>query len=235
MNTLAADMLVPGLVLATARVNGSGLVVSGASKFDAVAQGPQEARRAAGLLGQQDRHRFLAGREVLRRLVAQSLNVDRDELFPDFFCQDCGRESASSHGIPGYQLRGNSVDVAVSLSRSSDWILAAVIPKPGYRLGIDLQDVAGVAFDGFEENFLTRSERVALESAPKPQQTRLKGQIWARKEALLKMSGQGLRRELSNVETMLPTSSAAQLWDIDPHDLGLPATLAISVAAQSLL
>lgn len=149
-----------------------------------------------------DRDEFIAGRLALLRFAASLLEVDSARLVPDYRCPQCG--PGQDHGRPGFMLDGVPAPLALSASRASGWVLLAgvVHPTDGLRLGVDLESVDGVGFGGFDDVALTSNEQRFLASVPESEQTRQRARLWARKEAWLKMTGEGLRNNPAELEVL---------------------------------
>ncbi|HEY8754145.1 MAG TPA: 4'-phosphopantetheinyl transferase superfamily protein, partial [Arthrobacter sp.] len=137
---------------------------------------------------------FVAGRRALRTFAAELLDVPASDLTTHFSCPRCGAGPGVSHGRPGYTLGGVPVPVALSLSRSSGWILLGAVVDPPARvaIGVDLADPSGMGFDGFDCVALAPAERAALAGLAGPDLLNERARLWARKEAWLKMTGDGL-------------------------------------------
>ncbi|WP_091466536.1 4'-phosphopantetheinyl transferase family protein [Paenarthrobacter nitroguajacolicus] len=149
-----------------------------------------------------DRDEFIAGRLAVLRFAASLLEVDSARLVPDYHCPQCG--PGQDHGRPGFMLDGVPAPLALSASRASGWVLLAgvVHPTDGLRLGVDLESVDGVGFGGFDDVALTSNEQRFLASVPESEQTRQRARLWARKEAWLKMTGEGLRNNPAELEVL---------------------------------
>lgn len=158
--------------------------------------------RALRFANAKDRDEFLAGRLALQHFAAALLDVDPARLVPDYRCPQCG--PGQDHGRPGFLLDGGPAPLAVSASRASGWVLLAgvVHPADGFRLGVDLEAIDRVGFDGFDDVALTESEKRVLASIPEQDQATLRARFWARKEAWLKMTGEGLRRNPSDLDVL---------------------------------
>ena len=217
--------------------------------------GPAERARAAGIRDAAARRDFVAGRIALRGFSAELLGVRPDELTAEYSCPDCGKGPELDHGRPGYRLRGASSAVgsgigmspgisgspdpsrgaglSLSLSRSRGWaLLAAGARGPGETVGIDLEHRSGVGFPGFDDVVLTPAE-LRLLAALSPDRADLwRTAVWARKEALLKARGTGLRLDPSSVEAFPPPTGGAVVVELDTVALGLPEGFAAALAVQ---
>lgn len=191
-----------------------------------------ELERAAAFLDPVRRHEFLAGRLALRGLVAEAVRADPCAVVPAYRCPECGE---GEHGAPGFALVHDGggrlpLRVAASMSRAGGWtLLAAEATSSGREVGaphvgVDLTAVADfrraipdAAFSEAERRRVYGSGDPAAEAA----------RLWARKEALLKAAGTGLRGDLAGVETL----GDLRVRDLEPREFGLPAGFAAAVAA----
>lgn len=191
--------------------------------------GPAELARAAAL-APGPRAVFVAGRRALRRFAAELLDVPASNLTTHFNCPRCGSGPELSHGRPGYTLRGEPVPLALSLSRSSGWILvgAVVDPRAGVTMGLDLADPSGTAFEGFDGVALTAAERTALTGLAGPLLLQERARLWARKEAWLKMTGDGLATAPDTLDVL----SRPEIRDLAAGEAGLPLNFRAAVAVS---
>ena len=171
---------------------------------------------------------FLSGRLAQRRFAAELLDEPAAALTVDYACPRCGHGADVSHGRPGYSVRGTALPLALSLARTPGWILlaAVVVPAPGLEIGVDAADPARMDFHGFDSVALTRAERGALGGLAGTALLRRRAQLWARKEAWLKMTGEGLRTSPDTVEVL----DRAEIRDLTPDETGLPGDLAAALA-----
>jgi len=196
-------------------------------------------RRAAAYAHERDRTEFLAGRAALHLFAAQLLEVDPVRLAPLYVCPQCG--PGAGHGRPSFLLDGGPAPLLLSASRAAGRALLAgvVHPEPGMGLGVDLEDsgrLAAGGFDagGFDAVALGAREQSWVQGLPERDRNRGRTRLWARKEAWLKRSGEGLRRDPATVDVLeLPGLADLALDGTDPglELVGpVPGTLLAAVA-----
>ena len=158
------------------------------------------------------------------------------ELTAAYSCPECGTGPELDHGRPGYLLGGAPAGLILSLSRSHGWALLAAGPAgaaddmAGAAVGVDLEQSAGVGFPGFDDVALTPTERRRLAALAPEDAMPWRAAAWARKEALLKARGTGLRVEPASVEAFAGLPDGTVLVDLDTVALGLPAGFAAALA-----
>ncbi|WP_066285920.1 4'-phosphopantetheinyl transferase family protein [Arthrobacter sp. B6] len=194
---------------------------------DALLLEPVEAARAAAM-EPGVRARFVAGRAALRRFAGELLELPPGELRVSFACPVCGSGPDLAHGRPAYTRWGEPVPLLLSMARTHHWILLAGLPAPGegMRLGVDAEDPSRLDFDGFDAVALSPDERRAVGRLSGPGLLRERARLWTRKEAWLKMTGEGLRADPRTVEVL----GRSGIADLDPADTGLPDSLVAAVA-----
>lgn len=218
----------PGLVFQAVQAGREGSRPGSAGhNVDARLLDPAEAARGAAM-EPDPRARFIAGRTALRRFAAALLDVPPDELEASYSCPGCGSGPGISHGRPGYARRGKQLPVLLSLARTQDWILLAGLTSParGLRLGVDAEDPRRLGFEGFDAVALGQDERVAVAALSGPALLSERARLWVRKEAWLKMTGEGLRRDPRTVEA----GSLPGIADLAATRTGLPDAFAAAVA-----
>jgi 4'-phosphopantetheinyl transferase len=160
---------------------------------------PGELRRAEALSTEETRRGFRAAHTLLRLAVADHLAVPPTELTFDFTCSRCGEH----HGPPRI-LAGPGAGTALSLTRSSGLIAVALLASEAahrnVRVGVDIERVDAVGFEGFDGVALSPGERTALGGAPGS--TPARAALWARKEAVAKALGSGLRRDPREIDVL---------------------------------
>lgn len=191
---------------------------------------PAELERAAAL-DPGPRATFVAGRLALRTFAAELLDVPASDLTTHFSCPRCGSGPGLSHGRPGYTLRGKPAPLALSLARSSGWILVGgvVDPPAGLTIGVDLEDPARLDFNGFDAVALTAAERAALAGLAGQALLQERARLWARKEAWLKMTGHGLNTAPDTVDVRL----RPEIRDLAAGEAGMPRDFRAAVALST--
>lgn len=188
---------------------------------------PVEAARAAAL-EPGPRERFAAGRAALRRFAAELLDLPAGELEVSYACPRCGSGPALAHGRPGYSRRGEPLPLLLSMARTRESILLAGLPESGagMRLGVDAEDPERLDFDGFDAVALSGQERLSTGKLSGPELLRQRARLWTRKEAWLKMTGEGLRTDPRTVRVL----ANPEIHDLDARLTGLPPALVAAVA-----
>ncbi|MFJ6456706.1 4'-phosphopantetheinyl transferase family protein [Paenarthrobacter sp. NPDC091669] len=150
----------------------------------------------------EDRDEFVAGRLAALHFAATLLGVESRRLVPSYHCPQCG--PAQDHGRPGFMLDGGPAPLALSASRASGWVLLAgvVHPPEELRLGVDLESTGKATFEGFDDVALTATEKRFLSTIPDQERDSQRARLWARKEAWLKMTGEGLRRNPAELDVL---------------------------------
>jgi 4'-phosphopantetheinyl transferase len=163
------------------------------------------------------------------------------DLTASYACPDHGTGPEIDHGRPGYRLGQVPAGLGLSLSRSHGWALLAAGPggavcpagaagDAAVTVGVDLEHSSGVTFPGFDDVALTPAERQLLAALTPDQATLWRTAAWARKEALLKARGTGLRIEPASVEAYAEHRDGTILVDLDTVALGLPPGFAAALA-----
>jgi 4'-phosphopantetheinyl transferase len=188
---------------------------------------PVELERASAL-APGPRGVFVAGRRALRQFAAGLLDVPASDLRTNYSCPRCGTGPGLAHGRPGYTLRGKPVPLALSLSRSSGWILLGAVLDPPLRMdiGVDVEAPARMGFAGFDAVALTPVEQASLAGLAGMELWKERARLWVRKEAWLKMTGDGLATAPDTVDVL----SNPGIRVLAPGEAGLPPELCAAVA-----
>lgn len=161
---------------------------------------PDEQARAARFRFEAHQHRFVAGRGILRSILACYLNLPPAHL--EF--------SYSPSGKPSLVQHPSQSSISFNVSHSGNLALYAV--GRGDRLvGIDLErrrtmdNVLQLA-----ERFFSQQEYAAIATLPPQQQQDTFFRLWTYKEAYLKATGEGLLG-LERAEVILDSQQQASL------------------------
>jgi 4'-phosphopantetheinyl transferase len=162
---------------------------------------PVETDRLAGLRDEANRRSYAAGHLLVRTALTHLLG-HRPGLTFDWACSHCGAQ----HGPPVLlQDKG----LHISLSRTP-LLVAVAITRSG-PVGVDVETVSSTDFDGFPRTALHPAERHDVEVQDQHERLRRRATSWARKEAVLKSLGVGLRTDPASVPT--PPSGIPTRWD----------------------
>jgi 4'-phosphopantetheinyl transferase len=189
-----------------------------------------ERQRHAAFLRPEDRARFALGCTLVKLSAAAYLDREPAEIALDRGCTTCGRP----HGKP--RIPGTELEVSVSHSGARIGVAA----HWGAPVGLDVEEVAGWRGGPPLWSVLAPAEAALLRPLPVSEQPAVFLRYWVRKEAVVKMTGDGLLVDLATVVVGTPAEPAAvQAWPGRPdlagqlslHDLvsvpGYPAALAI--------
>jgi 4'-phosphopantetheinyl transferase len=150
---------------------------------------PDELERAGRFRFEHLRDRFIGARGFLRLLLAAYLDQPSEKLV--FECGPAGKPHLVSptHEPP----------VHFNLSHSDDMALLAVCCSA--PVGIDIERVRELdAAADLVRRFFSPREAEAFCSLPGSQQAQAFFNLWTRKEALLKATGEGIAHSLNSVE-----------------------------------
>jgi 4'-phosphopantetheinyl transferase len=161
---------------------------------------PDERQRAERFAFPHLRERFVAAHAQLRRLLGAYLDLAPERL--EFEITERGKPS-----LPGCPLHFN-------LSHTNDHALVAVT-RAG-EIGVDLECLdRAVDRSGIARRFFSAAEAAELGALPEAQQIEGFFNLWTRKEAWLKCTGQGISDGLNRVEFNCRPGQPARLLRID--------------------
>jgi len=143
-----------------------------------------------------DSDRSLLGAVLLRLTAARHLGVRSADLAVDRTCGRCGAQ----HGRP--QLPGSGLHASVSHSGE---IVAVALTAAG-PVGVDVEAVRSIDFAAVTESVCVPAERREVRSVLDFYT------YWTRKEAVLKATGEGLSRPMTDLQVTPPGSAPVLLW-----------------------
>jgi 4'-phosphopantetheinyl transferase len=189
---------------------------------------PAELARAARFGTDELRHRWIAGRTALRRLLSEALGVPATEV----------AIRRGVRGRPELDDTASGLDFNVSHTQGVALIAIARGLPPGSRIGVDIERAdRDVGADRLARKFLTARERATLESRAPEARRQLFLRYWTCKEAMSKATGDGLaapfRRldiELAEVPRLVdgPPPYVPGRWSL--QSVAMPAGILASLA-----
>ena len=179
---------------------------------------PGERARLNRLRQPADRARFVTSRALLKALVASLADVPASSVRLGYECARCGAD----HGKPCVVWPSAATAWQVSLAHAGNRVLvAAARDRP---VGVDVEPIEAVGFDGFAAVALTAAEVRTIEKLPDPERLRARASAWVRKEAALKASGTGLTVDARDIESASPATGVVV------RDLGVGPGYSAAVA-----
>jgi 4'-phosphopantetheinyl transferase len=164
---------------------------------------PEETERAKKFKFEKHRNRYIAGRGALRAILGPYLHLPAPEL----------RFVYLSNGKPALGEDFANAGIHFNLAHTEDLALVAVT-RIG-RIGVDVERVRPVKnLDELVARFFSSRENDLFQKVPEPQKPAAFFNLWTRKEALLKATGEGITRSLSLVEVSFLPGDAARLMAI---------------------
>jgi 4'-phosphopantetheinyl transferase len=168
----------------------------------APALSPDEQARAARFHFERDRGRFIAGRGMLRAVLGRYLQTGPSQL----------KFAYSPRGKPTLAAPQEN-ELHFNLAHSDGLILLAV--TRACPLGVDVERIRPLRdAEGIIERFFSPRESATLKSLPADQKPVAFFNLWTRKEAWLKATGDGLGESLSQSEVSLLPDGPARFLSI---------------------
>jgi 4'-phosphopantetheinyl transferase len=166
-----------------------------------------------------DRSRYLAAHLSLRMILSRYLEIEANQI-------------QYTHNPFGKPAVLNS-SLEFSLSHSAEVILIAV--ADGHSIGVDVERIrADFDYQPIVSQYFSAREKSTLSSLPPDRQRDMFYTLWTRKEAVLKMFGQGMSL-LEHVEVIAVDGSfnlAQKDWAVYPIDVGAEYAASLAVAGQ---
>jgi 4'-phosphopantetheinyl transferase len=161
----------------------------------------QEQQRAARFHFDKHHNRFIAGRGILRSLLASYLDCAPDEV----------QFVYGANGKPALAGQFAESRLHFNLAHSENLALIAVTLLGA--VGIDVEEIRPVSdADELVERFFSPRENAQFQQLSTEQKDVAFFNLWTRKEAWLKATGEGIGHSLNRVEvTFLPGEAASLL------------------------
>lgn len=188
---------------------------------------PEERLRADRFRFASHRCRFIAGRGMLREILARHLSIAEEN---EVAAEDV-RFRYNSYGKPSLAAS----DLCFNVSHSGGQALFAI--ARGREVGVDIEQVdRKFAQDQIPERFFSPTEVRILRGLPAGQQTDAFFRCWTRKEAYIKARGLGLALALDSFDVSLgpeePAALLAGAGDYSICDVPAPTGFAAALVAQ---
>ncbi|WP_420160248.1 4'-phosphopantetheinyl transferase family protein [Nocardiopsis sp. CNT-189] len=149
-----------------------------------------------------DRDRYAVAHALARLVLAEAAGCGPTEVSFTLDCPHCdGEKEREPHGKP--RPAGPAAGLELSISHSGDRVAVAL--TRGAPVGVDVEEVSERRdVEGLAEMVLAPAERTALAALPAERAALAFHDYWARKEALLKASGEGIYGGLTGVSISPP-------------------------------
>ncbi|MFI2782769.1 4'-phosphopantetheinyl transferase family protein [Streptomyces sp. ALB3] len=186
-----------------------------------------ELSRCSSFAHELDLARFVTGRMLAKTALASLVGTGPESIRLHTRCPDCG----GPHGKPRVVV-GPGAGWELSISHSGGTVAVAV--AQGSPLGLDVEQEEPWHGDGLPPEYelvLTPAERSAVEALPQHRRARACLTYWTRKEALLKATGEGLNRPMTDFTLSAPDEPPALLaWHTRERDRPVPALADVRLA-----
>lgn len=167
---------------------------------------PDEVVRARKFHFELDRSRYIAGRGILRKILAAYVGVPANLL-----CFEYG-----AHGKPSLP-EPDEKQIYFNLSHSREIALLAV--ANGIDVGVDIEfRNHTIDWEGISAISYSEAEIKFLKRCPAEERATMFYEIWTRKEAYLKARGCGLMSP-TNSFSVLPVETVESSWRIHPLEV----------------
>jgi 4'-phosphopantetheinyl transferase len=180
-----------------------------------------ERERWAAYRRDEDRQRFMVGCTLAKAVIAACTGLEPAQVRFDRACRQCGRP----HGKPAVV---GGAGPEFSVTHSGDLVAVAVATAP---VGVDVEQLDGRLREPGDGDLaamarivLAEDERTALAAVPDDGRARAFLVAWARKEAVTKAQGDGLRVPFAEVVVAADAAGprvAAWPYPQDPRSVSL--------------
>jgi 4'-phosphopantetheinyl transferase len=164
----------------------------------------EEQTRAGRFVLDKDRHRFTVTRGILRQLLGR------------YLCRPPASVAieVGPHGKPALRVKEDVAPLRFNLSHSEGLGLFAFALE--HEVGIDVEQIRPeVAKEGIEESYFSARERRELDALPAECRSDGFFRCWTRKEAYVKVRGEGLLLPLDSFDASLTPGQPAVLHRVD--------------------
>lgn len=162
-----------------------------------------ESERARRFVFERDRRRFVVGRGTLRAILGSYLEKEPRRI--EFAYSSRGKPSVA--GTPGLHF---------NVAHSGELFVAAITRQ--CPLGVDVEQIRPMEdSEAIANRFFSAREAAGLAALPASQKDAAFFNLWTRKEALLKATGEGLSESLNQAEVTFLAADAARVIQMPAH------------------
>ncbi len=192
------------------------LALDGDEPFSTDDLSAAERERVERFTHQRDARRFALTRITLRRLLADELR--------------CARADVEIVLEPGGKPRLAGAELEFSIARSSGLALIAV--SRGMEIGVDIEAIRPRGVERVAARFFTQDECRELASLASARRHAAAFQCWARKEAYVKGTGEGIAGgSLNAAQVGIGGCRAVGPWTV--RDVGVPTGFVAALATRT--
>ncbi|HZV33791.1 MAG TPA: 4'-phosphopantetheinyl transferase superfamily protein [Verrucomicrobiae bacterium] len=173
-----------------------------AATYEATLSSDEQAR-AARFLFERDRRRFIIGRGILRAILGKYLRIPPAQI----------RFTYAHHGKPALADLAGTDELHFNLAHSEELAVFAMSRIRGIGIDVEKQRPIDDA-ESIAERFFSAHESRQLKSLPAQKKQDGFFNLWTRKEAWLKATGEGLGEMLNQIEVSLRPDEPARLLSI---------------------
>ncbi|SPE61770.1 4'-phosphopantetheinyl transferase [Verrucomicrobia bacterium] len=160
----------------------------------------QERQRATRFAFERDRNRFVAGRGLLRAILARYLQMNPAEV----------ELAYGPHGKPALAGLAATSGLRFNLAHSED--LALLVATRAAMVGVDVERIRPLPdMLDLVARFFSKRESARFASLRTEEQPAAFFNLWTRKEAWLKATGEGIVHSLNRVEVSFVPGEPARL------------------------
>lgn len=180
-----------------------------------------------------DRKRFIASHGFMRSVLARYLDIEPQQVVYDRIAKD---KPVLKSGV-------HDSDIEFNLSHSGHFAMLAV--SRGMAVGMDVEYMDRKnRWEDLGKRFFTEAEQASLFALPRDEQQHAFFHVWTRKEAHMKVTGQGLHLSPTRFTVSVPPVAARLIAVSDPeqlpveqwqmHDIHLPVSAQAYCACLSV-
>jgi 4'-phosphopantetheinyl transferase len=186
---------------------------------------PDERSKADRFRFPADRVRYLAAHISLRKILSRYLNIDPAHIH--YRASAYGKPFVADHSIE-FSLSHSGEVILIAVMRDRRYALRAL---PHVSVGIDVERIrSDFDFQPVVDRYFSAREKAELFSQPPSAQSQHFFSMWTRKEAVLKMLGQGLSG-LDQAEVALENEGK---WSVQAIDVGAEYEAAVAVENEAV-